>query len=96
MASQQQQTHPQQSKDQEVLDRLKQEEPTDFNLAELARLRIRYLNFPGAPDTKATIAHLMNKWNLSEENLYEKTRQIHEKVKVYQKQRLEEDQQDWS
>ena len=96
MASLQEQTHPLQSKDQQILEQLKQEQPTDYNLAELARLNIRYLNFPGARDIQANIAELMSKWNLTPESLYEKTRQIHQKVKVYQKQRLDEEPQDWS
>lgn len=94
--NQRDQTHPQEEKDQKILDALAQQQITDFNLAELARLLIRYKNFPGAVGIHSAMENLLVKWSLTETTLYEKTRQIHQQVKIYQKQRLEEDQQDWA
>jgi len=44
----QEQQHPQERLDRPIVDQLLQSEPNDLNLAECARLRIRYQNFPGA------------------------------------------------
>ncbi|PSF38076.1 DUF3288 domain-containing protein [Aphanothece hegewaldii CCALA 016] len=91
----QDQNHPQEKKDREIVNRLLQEEPTDYNLAELARLRIRYQNFPGARETQKDLDLLLNKWQLTETTLFEKTRQIHLKGQVYRKN-SNDAQEDWS
>ena len=44
------QLHPQQDRDRNTLNRLLREEATDLNLAELARLRIRYNRFSQAAE----------------------------------------------
>ena len=92
----QDQQHPQEKKDRAIVNRLLQEEVKDLNLAELARLRIRYLNFPGAREIQQDLDLLLQKWQLTEEELFEKTRQLHAKGKVYQRQTTGENQQDWS
>jgi Protein of unknown function (DUF3288) len=91
----QDQKHPLEKPDREIINRLLQEEPTDYNLAELARLCIRYHNFPGARETQKDLEFLLNKWQLTEATLFEKTRQIHLKGQVYKK-RFGDEQQDWS
>lgn len=92
MSSQDQQ-HPQYHKDREIVNNLLQQEPTDYNLVELARLNIRYRGFPGARDIQTDIAQAMQKWGLTEDNLYEKTRSIHAQGQVYKKNQGEEE--DW-
>jgi len=52
-------------------------------LADLARLRIRYQGFPGARDIQADLDKILKQWDLSEEVLYEQTRQIHATTQVY-------------
>ena len=92
MKSEEQQ-HPQYRKDREIVDTLLKEEDTDYNLAELARLKIRYRGFPGATDIQDDLKEVLAKWQLTEEKLYEKTRQIHRNGKVYKKHN--NDQEDW-
>lgn len=91
----QDQKHPQDKKDREIVNRLLQEEPTEYNLAELARLRIRYQNFPGARETQKDLDQLLDKWQLTEATLFDKTRQIHHKGQVYKKN-SDKNQEDWS
>lgn len=91
----QDQKHPQQKRDREIVDRLLEEEANDFNLAELARLRIRYQNFPGARDIQKDLDLVLQKWQLTEMTLFERTRQIHLKGQVYKK-RFGDEAQDWS
>jgi hypothetical protein len=77
----QEQQHPQERIDRPIVDQLLQSEPNDLNLAECARLRIRYQNFPGAREIQR--------------DLWAKTRQLHSHGQVYQMRQTEE-QQDWS
>ncbi|MGA7935734.1 MAG: DUF3288 family protein [Kovacikia sp.] len=77
------QQHPQWSSDRQIVNTLLAGEPTDYNLAELARLRIRYRHFPGARDIQADLDKVLKQWSLSETTLYEKTRQIHAQAQVY-------------
>ena len=92
----QDQQHPQEKGDRALVNRLLQEEINDLNLAELARLRIRYLNFPGAREIQRDLELVLQKWQLTEEQLFAKTRQLHAKGKVYQRRTTEENRQDWS
>lgn len=94
-SSRQDQQHPQERQDREIINRLLQEGANAHNLAELARLRIRYGNFPGAREIQRDLELLLNQWELTEEQLYETTRQLHAAGKVYQPRNGEE-QQDWS
>lgn len=77
------QLHPQQDRDRNTLNRLLREEATDLNLAELARLRIRYTGFPGSRDIQNDLETLLERWKITEEHLFEKTRQIHATQKMY-------------
>ncbi|MFW6358654.1 MAG: DUF3288 family protein [Chroococcales cyanobacterium] len=92
--SQSDQQHPQEKRDRQIIDLLLQEQPTEINLVELARLRIRYNHFPGAREIQKSLDMLLNKWQLTEEELFEKTRQIHSEGNIYKRQ--SEDVEDWS
>lgn len=89
----QEQRHPQAKGDREIVNTLLIEKPTDYNLAELARLLIRYRGFPGAKDIQADLQKVLRIWELTEEELYAKTRKIHAEAKVYKNRgkRLEEE-----
>lgn len=89
----QEQQHPRASRDREIVNGLLIGEPNEYNLAELARLRIRYRGFPGARDIWEDLEKALQRWHLTEETLFEKTRQIHSKGRVYRLQ--QEDTEDW-
>lgn len=95
MSELQEQKHPQEKTDREIVNRLLKGEDTDENLIELARLRIRYYNFPGARDIQQDLDVLLKKWQLTEEELYTKTRQIYATSKTYQRH-LDNQKEDWS
>ncbi len=90
------QKHPQEKRDRALVDSLLQAEPTDLNLVELARLRIRYHNFPGARDIQQNLDVVLQRWQLNQAELFAKTRQIHAEGKVYRQKVAGQDQQDWS
>ncbi len=89
------QQHPLYSSDRQIVSSLLTAQPTDFNLAELARLRIRYQGFPGAKDIQADMETVLKNWGLTEDSLFEKTRQLHSVNPVY-RQRGSQQQEDWS
>ncbi|EAW34369.1 DUF3288 family protein [Lyngbya sp. PCC 8106] len=91
--SNQDQTHPQYKSDRATVESLIQGQQTEYNLAELARLKIRYRGFPGARDIQKDLEKIMQNWQLTEETLFEKTREIHAKGKVYTGGK--EEQEDW-
>lgn len=90
------QQHPLYSRDREILNTLFQEGLNDYNLAELARLKIRYSSFPGARDIQADLEKLLQKWQLSEAQLYQQTRQLHAKTRIYQVGSNKREEEDWS
>ncbi|NJK41118.1 MAG: DUF3288 family protein [Acaryochloridaceae cyanobacterium SU_2_1] len=77
------QLHPQRDRDRQTLDRLLREDNNELNLAELARLRIRYKGFPGSWDLQKDLDQLLKKWQLTEEQLFEQTRNIHATKQIY-------------
>ncbi|AGY60736.1 DUF3288 family protein [Gloeobacter kilaueensis] len=77
------QTHPQYHRDRQTISQLLREEASDYNLAELARLIIRYRGFPGAADLQNDLKALLTNWQLTEEALFERTRHIHISRPVY-------------
>ncbi len=89
------QQHPQYNRDRPIIESLLQGEPSDLNLAELARLRVRYNGFPGARDIQAHLDTILQKWNLTEEQLFERTRLIHKAGGMY-KTRGKREEQDWN
>ncbi len=79
----QEQQHPQAHTDGAIVESLLKQDPTDLNLAELARLLIRYRGFPGARDIQDNLQKTLQRWSLTEEELYAKTRVIHAAGRVY-------------
>ncbi len=77
------QQHPLWKTDRQIVDALLVGNPTDYNLSELARLRIRYQGFPGARDIQADLDTVLENWDLTEALLFEKTRQIHATQQIY-------------
>ena len=94
MAEQRDQQHPQWRTDRQTMDTILSGEMTEWNLSELARLRIRYRGFPGARDIQADLEKAMERWGLTEEALFEQTRAIHEAAQVYKGRGAKRD--DWS
>ncbi|WP_017327368.1 DUF3288 family protein [Synechococcus sp. PCC 7336] len=89
------QRHPQYKADRDLLTSiLKDGTPSDFNLAEVARLRIRYDGFPGARDIQVDLDGILQTWNLSETDLFAKTRAIHQEQTVYRERFSKRD--DWA
>jgi hypothetical protein len=91
----QEQKHPQEKQDREVVNRLLEGQPTEYNLAELARLRIRYHNFPGAREIQRDLNLLLQQWQLTENQLFDQTRKIHQSGQIYRRKQNNEVQ-DWS
>ena len=96
MSNNKDQQHPQEHKDQEIIASLFEEKPNNQNLTELARLRIRYLNFPGAREIQNNIDKIMELWGFNEEELYEKTRKIYANTKKVTSLDGEIEQEHWS
>lgn len=93
-ATQTDQQHPLWSTDRAIVNTLLDGEPTDYNLAELARLRIRYDGFPGARDIQKDLNRALERWAITEEELFARTRQIHQTAQVYRGRGSQRD--DWS
>jgi hypothetical protein len=89
------QRHPLYNRDRPIVESLLAGEPTDLNLAELARLRVRYQGFPGARDIQENLEQLLQRWGLTEELLFEKTRAIHDLGGIYTS-RGKKEEQDWN
>ncbi len=88
------QQHPQASQDRLISQRLLSEEPTDLNLVELARLRIRYQGFPGAADIKTDLDQALKRWQLTETELFTRTRKLHQLGGLYKPRSTKKD--DWT
>lgn len=69
-------------------------QPGDYDLVELARLRIRYTGFPGAQDIWRDLEALLGRWHLSEAELFRQTRAIHRTGSAYQESFSNRD--DWA
>jgi Protein of unknown function (DUF3288). len=89
----QEQKHPQYNTDRKIVGSLLEQEATDYNLVELARLKIRYRGFPGARDIQKDLERILEIWGYTEEILFEKTRQIHATGQIYRGKK--NDQEDW-
>ena len=90
------QQHPQEKRDRQIVERLLQGEPDDYNQVELARLRIRYDGFPGARDIQQNLDAVLRRWQITEEQLFEATRKLHEIGQVYRSGDSSQGQEDWS
>ncbi|MEL7084417.1 MAG: DUF3288 family protein [Cyanobacteria bacterium J06597_1] len=87
--------HPQYSKDRALLTSIiKDGTPIDLNLVEVARLRIRYDGFPGARDIQQDLERMLETWDLTEEQLFEKTRELHATGDAYKESFSNRD--DWA
>lgn len=95
MANQQDQTHPQWRTDRNTLDQLLQSQPTDYQLCELARLLVRYRGFPGGRDIQKDCQAVLSRWQLSEDKLFSRTRELHQQGGVYTG-RGKGDDEDWA
>ncbi|NET50884.1 MAG: DUF3288 family protein [Merismopedia sp. SIO2A8] len=90
----QEQQHPQYASDRQITNTLLKGEADDFNLAECARLRIRYQDFPGATDIHTDLDTVLKNWGLTEDELFARTRHIHRETEVYKNVRARRE--DWS
>ena len=71
------QIHPLHDIDKNIIDALVvKQNPEDIDLINLARLINRYQNFPGEQNLKIDLGKILNFWNISEEILFAKTRNI--------------------
>ncbi|MEM9539772.1 MAG: DUF3288 family protein [Cyanobacteria bacterium P01_E01_bin.42] len=89
------QRHPRERVDAVVIEKIK-EGKSDYNVVELARLRIRYHNFPGARQIQQDLDRILQEWGLTEEELFALSRDIHSQGNIYRRTRDGEEQQDWS
>ena len=95
MAEVKDQRHPQYTKDRQILNELlTQNTPNNREFADLARLIIRYKGFIGARDIQSDLLKVLTNWQINEEELFTKTREIHAIGKVYMAQ--DEGQEDWA
>ncbi|MBD2462140.1 DUF3288 family protein [Oscillatoria sp. FACHB-1407] len=88
------QQHPLWSSDRQLVNTLLEAQPTDFHVAELARLYIRYQDFPGARDIQSDLKKVLTQWGFTEETLFERSRQIHQIAQVYKGRGSQRE--DWS
>jgi hypothetical protein len=90
--------HPQYAKDRqllsELLTRIEEQPVADWVLAEIARLRIRYMGFPGARDMQQDLNSTLERWQMSEAELFTRTRLIHQRLDVYRESFSNRD--DWA
>jgi Protein of unknown function (DUF3288) len=75
--------HPQYKKDRDTLNRVLAGAADTLNMAELARLRIRYDGFQGARDIQRDLDKALENWGLSEAELFEKTRKLHQSETIF-------------
>lgn len=75
--------HPQYQKDRNLLNTIMAGTADKMNMAELARLRIRYDGFQGARDIQKDLDKVLEKWGLTEDELFAKTRSLHEAETVF-------------
>ncbi len=88
--------HPLHRRDRIIADDLLISSPTDYNLSELARLRIRYNGFPGARDIQTDLDRVLQKWEITEDQLFTKTRRIHAHAPLYKGKANKGEDEDWS
>jgi hypothetical protein len=89
------QQHPLWASDRQIVNGLLAGEPTEYNLAELARLKIRYRGFPGARDIQADLERVLERWGMTDAGLFAQTQLIHAGKPIYQV-RGNKKEEDWS
>ncbi len=95
-AENQDRQHPLHRRDRLIVDELLKSAVTDYNQAELARLRIRYNGFPGARDIQRDLDKVLQNWGITETELFAKTRQIHAEKPLYRGKANKGEDEDWS
>lgn len=75
--------HPQYKKDRDTLNTILAGAADKTNMAELARLRIRYDGFQGARDIQSDLDKALANWGLTEDELFAKTRELHKTETVF-------------
>ena len=71
------QIHPLHDTDKNIIDDLIMKQiPEEIDLINLARLIIRYKNFPGERILKNDLEKIIKFWNISEKHLFARTREI--------------------
>ena len=71
------QSHPLYTIDRDHIDRLLASEmPSDADLVDLARLLIRYEDFPGALDLKQDMNKILNLWRINREELNSRVKDL--------------------
>ncbi|MCT7950461.1 DUF3288 family protein [Ancylothrix sp. C2] len=89
------QKHPQEKKDSDTIATILAEEPSEYYQAELARLIIRYKGFPGAKEIKKSLQEILDKWGITEEKLFELTREIHANKNIFKSYTQQGDEEEW-
>jgi len=89
------QKHPLGHIDREIIKKIFVEGKTDYNLVEVARLKIRYQNFPGARDIQYDLDTIINEWEMTEDELFAMARILHKKGTIYRKP-SDDQEEDWS
>ncbi|MGY6530521.1 MAG: DUF3288 family protein [Cyanobacterium sp.] len=90
------QQHPQAHIDRVIVQKIFVEDKTEHHMAEVARLRIRYHNFPGARDIQRDLDVILQQWDMTEDELFSQVRKLHSQGKIYGKKRVENEEEDWS
>lgn len=75
--------HPQYQKDRNLLNTIMSGTADKMNMAELARLRVRYDGFQGARDIQKDLDKVLENWGLTEAELFAKTRELHRTETVF-------------
>ncbi len=75
--------HPQYKKDRETLNSILAGTADKLNMAELARLRIRYDGFQGARDIQSDLDKALENWGMTEAELFAHTRELHKTETVF-------------
>ncbi len=87
--------HPQYRKDRETLNSILAGAADKLNMAELARLRIRYDGFQGARDIQSDLDKALENWGMTEAELFTQTREIHKTETVFKATWIKKGE-DWS
>ncbi|MEN9205160.1 MAG: DUF3288 family protein [Thermostichales cyanobacterium DRC_bins_46] len=90
--------HPQYAPDRQLLNQLLTQVHRDpvpeLVVVEIARLRIRYMGFPGARDIQRDLDQVLQTWGITEAELFRRSRAIHAQGRVYQETFSKRD--DWA
>ncbi|MEO1388294.1 MAG: DUF3288 family protein [Cyanobacteria bacterium J06634_6] len=87
--------HPQYKKDRDALNAIMASDMDSFNLADLARLRIRYDGFQGARDIQSDLDKMLTRLGMTESELFAKTREIHKGERIFKPTWMKKGE-DWS